>query len=402
MSRYAYIVKPQPDRTIRGTIEAETEQEAVNKLNQMGYFILSLKNEDLSLSRNDRWRFLKISNKDIVLFTRQLSSLIESGVNILNSLNIIYNQIQNKYFKAIVGEVSARIRDGASLSEAFATHPEIFPALYTALIKTGEASGNLSKSLSRLADFQEKEEAFRSSLRSSLVYPFFVFSIGLVTVGILLVFVIPRMVTMFEDMGQVLPMPTLILIRISNLLQHYWVILLAVFFALIFFFKRFSRLGAGKMIIDRAKLKMIGLGPIILKAEIGRLMRTLSLLLSSGIAIITALEVAAEVVQNEVLKDEMEGFKQEITAGAQLSSCFKESALLPEFVSSIVVIGEQTGDLPNSLLRIANDYEKDVETFTTNFVRLLEPIIILVLGVVVGFIVLSMLLPIFQINLMVR
>jgi len=219
---------------------------------------------------------------------------------------------------------------------------------------------------------------------------------------VLLVFVIPRLVAMFEDMGQVLPLPTLILINISSFLNSFWWLILTVLLGFVFFLRRIYRTPAGKMFLDRSKLNAALFGPIVMKSEIARLMRTLSLLFSSGLPIITSLEIAATIVQNQVLINELQGFKEQITSGTSLSVCFNNSQLFPEFVKSIITIGEETGKLDSAFSRIAMDYEKDVDRITKSLVRLIEPVIILILGLVVGFIVISMLLPIFQINLMVR
>jgi type II secretory pathway component PulF len=402
MPRYSYIAKPQPDRTTEGYIEADSEQEAINKLSHLGYFIVSLTSEEPSLSAPGLFSFPQVSNRQIVLFTRQLSTLLESGVNILKSLMIISGQTRNNSFRAVLNDIISKIKDGAALSDSLQAYPKIFSGLYSSLVRTGEASGNINKSLSRLADFLESEEEFKNSLRSSLIYPFFILSVGIITVIVLLVFVIPRLVAMFEDMGQVLPLPTLILINISSFLNSYWWLILTALLGSVFFLRRVYRTPAGKMYLDRSKLNAALFGPIIMKSEIARLMRTLSLLFSSGLPIITSLEIAATIVQNQVLKSELQGFKEQITSGTSLSVCFNNSQLFPEFVRSIITIGEETGKLDSAFLRIAMDYEKDVDRITKSLVRLIEPVIILILGLVVGFIVISMLLPIFQINLMVR
>lgn len=402
MPTYVYTVKSGPKNTIQGEIEAETEQEAVNKLTEMGYFPVSVLPKDLHLHKRDIFRFAKIPNRDIVLFTRQLSSLIESGVNIIHGLNIVSGQITNKYLKSILSDVISKIKDGKSLSDSLANHPYAFSGLYTSMIHSGEVGGTLNVTLSRLADFLEKEEEFKNSLRAALTYPVFVLFVGTMTIIVLLTFVIPRLVNMFEDIGQVLPLPTRILITVSGFLRHYWWILLAGIFMLAFALRRLYHSPQGKLVWDRFKLKLALIGQITLKAEIGRLSRTLSLLLSSGIPIMPSLEISASILGNAVLKNEVTRFREEIINGSSLSHTMKASKTFPEFVTNIVTIGEETGSLEKSLLRIADDYEREVDRSLKTLARMLEPIIILVVGLVVGFIVLSMLLPIFQINLIVR
>ncbi|MBI4972836.1 MAG: type II secretion system F family protein [Candidatus Omnitrophica bacterium] len=402
MPRYTYTAKSQPKETIRGKIEAESEEEAINRLSAMGYFPISLQPEGILQDKRLVWRFGKKSKRDLTIITRQLSSLIESGVNILNSLNIILTQTSDKYLKSVLSDIIGKIKDGRSLSESLSSHPYLFSHLYASIIHSGEIGGNVDQALKRLADFLEKEEEFKNSLIAALTYPFFVLVVGALTVVVLLTFVIPRFVTMFTDMGQVLPLPTRVLINLSGFLRGYWWFILAIIFMVIFFCKRLYNKPAGKMQLDRIKLKAAILGNIILKTEVGRLMRTLSLLLSSGIPIVQSLELSSMAIENQVLKLEVQKFKEQINAGASFSDCLKNSKLFPAFLTNIINVGEETGRLEAALLRIADTYERDTDRALKGFSRLLEPLIILVVGLIVGFIVLSMLLPIFQINLIVR
>lgn len=402
MPKYFYSAKSQPRETIQGNIEAESEQDAINKLNRMGYFPISVQAEDLSVDRHDLLRFWKVSHKDITIFTRQLSTLIESGVNIITGLNIIQNQIPNKYLKAILNDVIGKIKDGKSLSESLAFHRNLFSDLYTSLLRSGEAGGTIEETLKRLADFLEKEQEFKSSVRAALVYPLFILSVSIMTIIVLLGFVIPRLVSMFQDMGQILPLPTKVLINISGFLREFWWMILASIFAFVFLIKRLNSRPAGKIMLDRARLRLPVLGTIVLKTEISRLMRTMSLLLSSGLPIVSALDVCTSVLENQILKAELHKFKEKIAGGESFSHCLTGSQLFPAFVTNIVTVGEEAGTLEKSLMRIADDYERQVDKSLKSLTQLLEPVIILVMGVVVGFIVLSMLLPIFQINLLVR
>jgi type II secretory pathway component PulF len=402
MSTYTYIAKSTPQQSIKGNIEADSEQEAINKLTKMGLFPISVLIQNLTLEKTRGLSLKKIGNRDVVIFTRQLSTLIVSGVNILNGLNIVANQAPNKYFKAILNDVINKIKDGQSLSRSLSSYPDIFSNLYTSTIHSGEVGGHIEVSLNRLADFLEKTEEFKNSIRASLAYPLFVLIVGAATIVILLGFVIPRLVTMFEDMGQILPLPTRILIGLSGFLHTFGWLILGIIILSIFLLRRFFRTWRGKILWDNFKLKRIILGKILLRSEISRLMRTLSLLLSSGITIIYSLDISISVIENQILKLEMQKFKDKINDGLSFSQCLKDSKLFPPFVTNIITVGEETGTLEKSLLRIADDYERQVDRSLKNLVRLLEPVIILVMGLIVGFIVLSMLLPIFQINLIVR
>ena len=402
MPRYVYSAKASPQKVIQADIEAESEQDAINKIARLGYFPISVKNEDLSLEKKGALRFWNISKKDIVFFSTQLSTLVESGINILNSINLIATQTNNKYLKAVLNDVVAKIKDGKPLSASLATHPDLFSNLYTAMIHSGEASGNLELILKRLSEFMEKEEEFKNSLRSSLTYPIFIIGVSILTVVVLLTFVIPKLVSMFEDMGQALPLPTKILIGVSAFLRGYWWLIFLGLGLAIFLFFRFYHTAQGKVSVDRLKLRLAFLGKITLKSEISRMMRTFSLLLAGGVSVVTSLDISVTIVENEILKQELQKFKEQIAGGLNFSKCLNESKLFPQFVKDIIAVGEETGTLEKSLLRIADDYEKDVDATLKGMLRMLEPMIILVMGLIVGFIVISMLLPIFQINLMAK
>jgi len=402
MPIYSYTAKSSPARKVQGEIEAETEQEAINKISQKGLFPVSVQARGLAPDKEDIFSLNRIPNRDVVIFTRQLSSLIDSGVNIVNALNIVSGQTPNNYLKSILNDVCSRIKDGHSLSESMGVHQYVFAPLYTSMIRSGEVSGTLNKSFGRLADFMEKEEEFKNSIRSALTYPIFVFVIGACTVIVLLLFVIPRLVRMFEDMGQALPLPTKILISISGFLSSYWWLLLALIIAAVFLLRRIYQDPQGRLNWDAAKLKLPLIGAVTLKTEVSRLSRTLSLQLSSGIGIIPSLDVAYSVMGNQLLKAEIRKFKEQIISGSSLSASLKNSKLFPEFMTNIVSIGEETGSLDKALGRIADDYEKEVDALLKGLARMIEPIVILFVGLVVGFIVMSMLLPIFQINLLVK
>lgn len=401
MAIYIYKAKPEPDKILQGEIEAESEQEAVNKLTAMGYFPVSIHAQNL-VSGENSFHLRKVSNKEIVSFTSQLSSLIGSGINILNSLNIVSGQLANKYFKAVLSDVAFKIKEGKSLSESLQTYPYLFNPLYTSMVHSGEASGKIDEALNRLSSFLEKEEEFKNSIRQASSYPAFIFAVSCLTVIVLLGFVIPRLVSMFEDMGQVLPLPTKILISISSSLRNYWWLILAIVISAGFVLRRFYNNPASRLKLDEFKLKIPVWGNIVLKTEISRFMRTLSLLITGGMTIGVALDIAVATLDNELLKKEAHKFKEEINKGLKLSDAFKSSKFFPEFTINIISIGEETGALGKSFLRIANDYDKEVDDSLRTLTRMLEPVIILVMGLVVGFIVLSMLLPIFQINLIAR
>ena len=402
MPRFRYVAKSTPTKTVQGTIDAQTEQEAINKLTKSGYFPISIQSEVSFLDKHSVLGRRKVSKKELVIFTRQLSNLIESGVNLLNGLNIIAQQASNKYLKSILADISTRIKEGNSFSESLRIYPVIFGDLYISMVYSGEVGGTLDQSLKKLAEFLEKEQAFRDSVRGALIYPAFIFSVSLLTVIGLLGFVIPRLVGTFEDMGQVLPVPTKILIWVSMFMRGYWWLIIAGLGAVVVVFRRIQGTVQGKLAIDAFLLKLPLFGQFTLKTELSRLLRTLSLLLSSGLPILKALEVCSTSLSNEIIKVEMIKLKEQVSSGLSLTAYLSTSLIFPRYVTDIVAIGEETGTLERAFLRVADEYEKDVDAAAKVITRMIEPIIILAMGLLVGFIVLAMLLPIFQINLLVR
>ena len=402
MISYAYIARTGARETIQGVIQAESPQQAVVQLTQNGCFPVSLKPSGLLTEDRSPFCQYKVTAREVALFTRQLAGLVGAGVVVLNGLNILMTQAQNKHLKTVLHDIMARVASGKTLSESFAAYPDLFPGLYIAMLNSGEQSGKLEETLRRLADFLEKDQEFRSSVRSALVYPVFVFSVGVITVMLLLTLVIPRLGTMFQDMGQVLPLPTRMLIAISDVCHHYWMALLLGGMALVFLFNHWRATVNGKVAWDRFILRVPAFGETVHKSQIARLMQTLSLLVSSGMEILRSMDVAASVVDNIILKNELLLFKDKIRTGASLSRCLAASAFFPGLVTSVVAVGEETGTLDNAFARIAEEYAKDVERSLKVFTQLLEPVIILVMGVIVGFIVLAMLLPVFQINMIMQ
>ncbi|MDD2702662.1 MAG: type II secretion system F family protein [Candidatus Omnitrophica bacterium] len=401
MPRYIYTAKSHPDKIIQSSIEAESIQDAVNRVTDMGYFPLEIEYEKLHLQRV-RGFFSAVPMKDIVQVTYQLARLSESGVNILNSLNIIAGQTGNRYLKAVIEDIRNRINEGKSLSESLESHRDLFSGVYAAMIRAGETGGNLELSLKQLAEYLEREEGLKHSVRSALTYPFFVFVMSVVTIAVLFMFVIPRLIPLFTDMDQVLPLPTRILLGLSSFFRVYWWLIGVITGAGFFIIYRLYSHPQGRFYFDKIRLRFPVLGAIFLKNELSRMTRTLSLLLAGGIPIVTSLGTAASVMENTVLKKEAERIRERITSGSGFFQCLNESDVFSPFVKNMVRIGEETGSLEKSLLRIADDYEKQVNDALKVLIQLLEPSMILVMGLVVGFIVLSLLLPIFQLNAIVK
>ncbi len=405
MPKFFYKAKKGPKQIVNGVVEAETQAQALLKLESSGLYPMEIKEQHQKekerktpLSRFEH----RVGYRDLAVFTRQISDLLGSGLTILSALEVLSQQVENRELKIITSSMADFVKDGGNFSEALNKHPKVFSNLYVSMVKAGEVGGILAPVLDRLADFTEAEDDLRTKVRSALAYPSLMGFVGLGTVLVLLIFVIPRLVSMFEDMGQVLPLPTALLVSISNFLINFWWLIAAVAAIVGFIIKRRISTKEGRLILHRVKMSLFLIGPIVKKAEIARFTRTLGALLANGVPILKALDVAAKTIENEVLKQDLERIAKEVADGADFSASLKINPIFPTFVTNMVHIGEKGGQLEKVLLKVADTYERDVGRAVKTLTSLLEPIMILMLGAIVGFIVISMLLPIFQINLLAR
>ena len=409
MPRFIYKAKAGPKEIKEGVIEADSQRAAIYKINQMGYFPIEVTAEVLHKASGKGITgmpflnsYRKISWRQLAVFTRQLADLLTSGLTILKALEVLSRQAQTARFKAVVDDIYGFVKEGGNLSNALARHPEIFSNIYVSMVRSGEAGGMLEEIFNRLADYAETEDQLRTKVQSALAYPILMTLVGAGTIFVLLTFVIPKLITIFEDMGQSLPIPTLILIHISNFFRGYgWLIILALGIA-VFLLDRQKKKEAGRLAIDSFKIKLFGFGPLIKKTEIARFTRTLGTLLTNGVPMIQSLEVSSSTVENEVLRRQIKAFSKDVASGASFSNVIMKASLFPLFVRNMIAVGDESGHLEKSLLKVAESCEHDVDRMVRVFTALLEPFIILVMGGIVGFIVISMLLPIFQINLMAR
>lgn len=400
MPTYTYKAKSGPTEIIEGSITADSPNAVIAKLGEQGYYPISIEEEKggaiVSVKK------IRVSQKEVGIFTRQLADLLEGGLTLYQALDTLTKQAENKTFSRVIQDIRDRVKEGNPLSDTFQNYPKIFTPLYVSMVRSGETGGMLDSILVRLAEFSEKEQELRGKVRGALTYPFFLGSFGIVTVGVLIVFVVPKLTGIFNDFGQTLPLPTKVLMIVSHFMAKWWW-LIGIFFILILFIFRQQRKSAeGKLVIDRWKLKFPILGRLILIGELGRFSRTLSTLFESGVPVLKSLEIVTDTIGNEVVKREFVSVHEKISKGGSLGASLSESSYFPLFMTNMIKVGEKGGAVEKSLLKIADSYDREIDRITRVFTTLLEPILILTLGVVVGFIVVSMLLPIFNINLAVR
>jgi len=402
MPKFIYRAKKDPANFTEGTITADSRSSAIEKLSSQGYYLLSIEEYLKSLDSRHQKIFKKAGLKEVSIFSRQLSDLLEAGVTIVKALGILERQVENHYLKEVISDIRNHCLDGNPLSGGLSRHPEIFPNLFVSMVRSGEAAGAMENILRRLADFNQKQLEIQTKIRASLAYPALMAGVGVITIAVLLTFVIPKMAAMFSDLGQNLPLPTLILIGISNFTKAWWWLILALAILAGFLAREFYRSPAGKLSLDRSKLSLKLVGGLIRKFELARFSRTLATLLENGVPMLEALNITADTVDNSVIREEIRRASLQVKEGKSLAAAFLQKQLMPEFLVSMVAVGEESGQVENSLFKVAESYERDTDSAVKAMMSLLEPVLILVLGLIVGFIVISMLLPIFEINFLAR
>ncbi len=396
MPRFHYQAKQSPTRMVEGTIVAENKKSAIEEAGRLGYYVLSMQEEGEAASH---LFFTKVGLKQTTDFIRQLADLLESGFPIIRALDLLGSQTTNKILKAAIADVRERCAGGLSLSAAMAKNPDIFPRMFVVLSRAGETSGSLDTVFRRLVVFNEKQLEIRMRVQSALAYPILMAGVGFVTILVLLIYVVPRMAGIFQDLGSSLPVPTQILLWVSGFLSRYFVgVALAACIACAAGWS-FYRTSQGRHYIDKFKLSLPVFGDLLKKTEITRFSQTLATLLESGAPILEALKVSADTADNVLLKEELSASIPAVKSGDRLSNSLSSSRVIPPAVVQMISVGEESGQLEKTLYKIASNYERESDQLVKVFLSLLEPSLILVLGAVVGFMVITILLPIFEISL---
>ncbi|MCE9613174.1 MAG: type II secretion system F family protein [Lentisphaerae bacterium] len=400
MTTYAYKAKHGPETTVEGDLEADSSAAALQALDRMGYSPIWVREKVVSGKRRRRlgWEGRPLRARDITVFTRQLASLTRSGVPILRALHTILDQTENRRMQKVVDRLEQTIRDGSMLSGAMSRFPALFPPLYLDMVRAGESAGVLDVTLTRLSDAREKEEDLRRKVQSAMAYPLLVLVVGALTVFVLLSFFLPKIVVLFKDF-QHLPLPTRILIGTSNFFSSYWYWILLLLALSMVVGRRLTTGERGRALLDAVVLRLPLVRRFVVHVEIARFARTLSLLIDAGVAIDKALELSANTLGNTLLRDEVEAVRVgTVQKGAALSEGLKRAPHFPSFVANMTAVGEEAGRLDESLLEVAVFYEKEVDQQARVATSLIEPLLILGVGAIVGFIVAAMLLPIFELG----
>lgn len=407
MPVFEYVGVNAQRKKAAGIIEAESDKAARLKLRKMGVFPQSLtleggKKAKLSLGSNiDFSKFTqRIKVQDIAQMTRQLSTLINASIPLVDSLTALVDQVENPKLRKVLSQVREKVTEGMKLSDAMRAHPKIFSDLYINMINAGENSGALDVVLSRLADFVEGQAKLRSKIIGAMIYPIIMSVVGVALIIMLIVMVIPKITSIFDDVQATLPLPTRVLIVVSDALTTGWVIvmMLVVIPLTLYGIKRWLATPKGKEFFDRRMLKLPIVGKLTRMIAVSRFSRTLATLLSSGVPLLHALDIVRNIVTNTVIRRVIEETRTNVQEGASVSEPLKKSGEFPPLVTHMIAIGEKTGDLEKMLERIADTYDTQVDNTVSTLTTLLEPIMILVMAGVVSFIVMSVLLPILQLN----
>jgi len=338
----------------------------------------------------------KVPQRSIAIFTRQLATMIDAGLPLVQSLDILSSQQENKLFKNILRDIREDVEGGSTFAGALKKHPAAFDDLYTNLVVAGEEGGILDNILTRLSNYIEKAEALRKKVKSAMIYPAIIVSVAILVVIILMIFVIPVFETMFKSAGQSLPLPTLIVLTMSKIIKKYIVVIIPAVILLVFLFRKFYKTEAGKTLTDRLILKVPVFGMLLKKVAVARFARTLGTLVSSGVPILDGLLIVSRTAGNRTIETAILSARASIREGETIAEPLGRSNIFPPMVIQMISVGESTGALDSMLTKIADFYDDEVDVAVSNLTSLLEPFLMVFLGVVIGGVVIAMYLPIFQ------
>ncbi|TVR56459.1 MAG: type II secretion system F family protein [Gemmatimonadales bacterium] len=394
MPTFTYSARPAAGGDIRsGEVDLKTRDEVMAYLHRQKLIPVAVreKPKEFSISFGSG-----VSTREIVIFTRQFATMINAGLPLVQSLDILAEQTENPKLQKVIKDVLYDVESGNTLADAMEQHPKVFTKLFVSMVAAGEAGGILDTILLRLATFLEKNDALARKIKGAMIYPGVIVGVAVAAVAILLIFVIPTFQTMFASAGVPLPLPTQIVITMSALLQAWWWAILLAIGAALFALRTFYRTEGGERVVDGILLKLPILGNVQRKAAVARFTRTLGTLVSSGVAILEGLEITAKTAGNRVIQDAVMDSRASIAGGDTISGPLKQSGVFPPMVVQMINVGEQTGGLDEMLSKIADFYDEEVDAAVSALLAAMEPIMIVVLGVVVGGMIVAMYLPIFD------
>jgi general secretion pathway protein F len=408
MPVFEYTALDNKGKSTSGIIDAEGAQAARQKLRTSGIFPVSIKETQEAEPKKESGtfslssRFSRIKPVEVAMMTRQLATLVGAGFPLVSALDALVPQTKSHGFKKILAQIKDLIVEGNSFARALSNYPGQFSSLYVNMVRAGETSGTLEIVLERLADITEKQQALKNRIQTALAYPIFMLVIGTAVLFILLIYIVPSITSIFSDMNQVLPTPTRILIFLSDFFKSYWWSIFIIIAAVAVFFNRAKKTEKGRYWIDKTMLMLPGIGILVKKLAVARFARTLGSLLENGVSMLIALDIVKNIAGNKLIADSVETAAIEVGKGQGVGAALSGSGIFPLLSIQMIQVGEQSGQLETMLTKISEVFENEVEVTILRLTSYLEPVMILVMGTIVAFIVLSICLPIFEMNQLIR
>lgn len=406
MAVFEYRALDAKGRKQKGIIDANSEAQARTKLRSMGKYPVSIALTSMERSKTEGQGkslnlFRRVKSEEVSLMTRQLATLLGAGIPLVQALDSLMAQTRNSMLKKVIAQIKGAVNEGNSLTNALGEHPKIFSSVFINMVRAGEASGTLDIVLERLADFSEKKDELQGRFRAALVYPIFMGVIGSGILFILITYIVPNITQVFAEMNKVLPLPTLFLIALSDILKNYWWVVLMIIGVIVAGLRFIISKPSGKRVWDYVKLKALILGPVQQKVILARFSSTLGSLLESGVGLMMSMQIVQALVDNVHISKVIDEAMEQIRKGQSMTVALSSSEWFPPMFIQMIAVGEQSGNLEAMLKKVAKAYEREVETAILGMTALIEPLMIVAMGLAVGFIVLSILLPIFEMNQMV-
>jgi type IV pilus assembly protein PilC len=394
---FQYKVRDKSGNLVTGTLVADSEMLVLQRLREQGYTPLEVGKEKKGLNVSINIKAKKVKLKEVAVFSRQFATMINSGLPILRALAILADQSSNESLAKALATARMDVEQGASLSQALAKHPKIFNDLYVSMVKSGEMGGSLDDTLLRLAEMLEREVHLRGKIKSAMTYPIAV--VGLVTLimSAMLLFVVPQFKTIYGQLGGTLPLPTQVLLTISNIFKQWWYIVLAAALLARFLIKRYKRTDRGREVVDTIKLRIPVFGSLFHKTCLSRFSSTLAMLLKSGVPILQALDIVIDTVNNRVVGKAVEDVQSSVREGESIARPLARHDVFPPMVVQMIAVGEETGQVDTMLEKVAQFYDQEVEASVDALTSLIEPILIAFIGAMVGAAVIALYMPMFQI-----
>ena len=408
MPVFEYTALDTTGKKIKGVMDADSQAAARQKIRQGGLYPVDIKESTPKARQKKQGSFLslqtgqRVKQQEIHVATRQLATLLGAGIPLVPALSGLVEQTTNKTLKTIITQIKESVNEGNSLTSALSEHPKLFSKVYVNMVRAGEASGSLDVVLERLAEFGERQHALRARISAAMIYPIFMAVVGTVVLFLVMTYIVPSITKVFIDRNQILPLPTIILIKISSFLQNYWWLLLILIILFIAGIRFLIQRPKGRRVWDRLKLTLPMFRDLNIKIAAAGIGRTLGSLLKSGVPLITSIQIVKNSLNNVLLAEIMDEATEEIEKGKSLSSILHGNEYFPPMLVQMISVGEQSGALEKMLSKAADSYEKEVESKIMAMTSMIEPIMILVMGLVVCFIVVSILLPIFEMNQLIK